>query len=88
MPKIDKYTNDTSDAKEIRRTLVLNTAQNYGSICFSADVRQWNIVFSVVHVHCCFFHLFIYYCTVSYRTGQRLIEKAYLFFRFVCANGK
>ena len=31
----------------------------------TADVHQWNIVFSVVHVQFCFgfLHLFIYYCT-------------------------
>ena len=61
MPKIEKQTKDILEAKEIWRIFVLDTAQDYGSICFSAGVRQWNIVFSVVHVQFYFLGLLYYF---------------------------
>ena len=47
MPKIFKF---CSEAEERRRTFVLDTAQNHeNSFFFSANVRQCNITYSVVH---------------------------------------
>ena len=53
-------------------------------ICVSADARQCNIAYSIVHVQLCSFKNSSIYVIWP---GKRLINKALLCFRLVCAHG-
>ena len=51
MPESREHAMDIPETEERRRSFVLNTARDdENNICFSFNVRQYNIAYSVVHV--------------------------------------
>ena len=43
-----------TEVEERRKTFILDTAEDHEKNCFSDNVRQCNIAFSVAHVQVCF----------------------------------
>ena len=73
MPESREHAKDIPETEERRRSFVLNTARDdENNICFSFNVRQYNIAYSVVHVQLRFKIFFVKGVRFTQKLGNKI----------------